>query len=117
MVSRGFPVTVLATHASHSIRTEAFGNFVIVLFLIAQVLDGAFTYLGLTSFGLSEGNPIIAHYVQQHGVGPSLTVAKILAVVCSMVLHLLGLHRTLALLTLMYLALAILPWTYLLFVR
>ena len=34
-----------------------------------------------------------------------------------MVLHLLGLHRTLALLTLMYLALAILPWTYLLFVR
>lgn len=110
-------MTVLASPASHSLRTETFGNLVIVLFLIAQVFDGAFTYLGLTSFGLSEGNPIIAYYIRQHGVGPSLTVAKMLSVVCSMVLHLLGLHKTLALLTLMYLALAILPWTYLLFVR
>lgn len=109
-------MTVLAPPASH-LKTETFGNLVIVLFLVAQVLDGAFTYLGLTAFGLSEGNPIIAHYIQRHGVGPSLTVAKVLAVVCSMVLHLLGLHRTLALLTLMYLALAVLPWTYLLFVR
>jgi uncharacterized protein DUF5658 len=95
---------------------EAFGNFVILLFLISQVLDGAFTYLGVSAFGLSEGNPIIAYYMTHHGVGPSLTVAKMLAVVCSMVLHLLGMHRTLGLLTLMYLSMAVLPWTYLLFV-
>ena len=95
---------------------EAFGNFVILLFLISQVLDGVFTYLGVSAFGLSEGNPIIAYYMTHHGVGPSLTVAKMLAVVCSMVLHLLGMHRTLGLLTLMYLSMAVLPWTYLLFV-
>lgn len=95
---------------------ETFGNIVIVVFLVAQVLDGAFTYLGVTAFGLSEGNPLIAYYMSHHGVGPSLTVAKVLAVVCSMVLHLLGLHRTLGLLTLMYLSMAVLPWTYLLFV-
>jgi uncharacterized membrane protein len=95
---------------------EAFGNFVIVVFLVAQVLDGAFTYLGVSSYGISEGNPLIAHFIERHGAGPSLTVAKVLAVACSMALHLVGMHRTLALLTLMYLMLAILPWTYLLFV-
>lgn len=95
---------------------EAFGNFVILLFLASQVLDGAFTYLGVSAFGLTEGNPIIAYYMHHHGVGPSVTVAKMLAVVCSMVLHLLGLHRTLGLLTLLYLSMAVLPWTYLLFV-
>lgn len=97
-------------------RPDWFGNVVIILFLVAQVLDGAFTYLGISSFGLSEGNPLIAHYIREHGLGVSLTAAKVLAVVCSMVLHLLGLHRTLGLLTLMYLSLAVLPWTYLIFV-
>ena len=48
-------------------------------------------------------------------MGPSVTVAKGLAVVCSMVLHLLGMHRTLGVLTLVYLSMAVLPWTYLLF--
>jgi hypothetical protein len=109
-------VTAVAAPAPTRLFThETFGNIVIVVFLIAQVLDGAFTYLGVTAFGLSEGNPLIAYYMSHHGVGPSLTVAKALAVVCSMVLHLLGLHRTLGLLTLMYLSMAVLPWTYLLF--
>ena len=109
-------MTVIAPPNSSRIFTEeAFGNFVILLFLVAQLLDGIFTYLGVAAFGLSEGNPIIAYYMKHHGVGPSVTVAKTLAVVCSMVLHLLGLHRTLGILTLLYLSLAVLPWTYLLF--
>ena len=109
-------MTAIAQPASSRLFTEeAFGNFVILLFLVAQVLDGTFTYLGVSAFGLSEGNPIIAYYIKHHGVGPSVTVAKLLAVGCSMVLHLLGLHRTLGFLTLMYLSMAVLPWTYLLF--
>ena len=103
-------------NSSRLFSEEAFGNFVILLFLVSQVLDGTFTYLGVSAFGLSEGNPIIAYYMTHHGVGPSVTVAKMLAIVCSMVLHLLGLHRTLGLLTLMYLSMAVLPWTYLLFI-
>ena len=106
---------VTQQNSSPPLSDVAFGNFVIVLFLVAQLLDGIFTYLGVAAFGLSEGNPIIAYYMKHHGVGPSVTVAKVLAVACSMVLHLLGMHRTLALLTLMYLSLAVLPWTYLLF--
>lgn len=110
-------MTVAAQQTSYRpISHEAFGNFVILLFLIAQLLDGVFTYLGVAAFGLSEGNPIIAYYMKVHGVGPSVTVAKGLAIVCSMVLHLLGLHRTLGLLTLLYLSMAVLPWTYLLFI-
>lgn len=110
-------MTVLANRAaSRYWSEEAFGNFIIILFLIAQVLDGAFTYLGVSAYGLTEGNPLIAHFIKQHGAGPSLTAAKILAVVCAMALHLVGFHRTLGLLTLMYLMLAVLPWTYLLFV-
>jgi hypothetical protein len=109
------PAATAAPASSRYFSHEAFGNFVIILFLVAQLLDGIFTYLGVAAFGLSEGNPIIAYYIQHHGVGPSVTMAKVLAVVCSMVLHLLGLHRTLGLLTLMYLSLAVLPWTYLLF--
>lgn len=110
-------MTVLAEPAtSRRWSEEAFGNFIIIVFLIAQVLDGAFTYLGISSYGLTEGNPLIAHFIERHGAGASLTIAKVLAVICSMALHLLGLHRTLGVLTLMYLALAVLPWTYLLFV-
>lgn len=109
-------MTGLAASTSPRFFThETFGNIVIVVFLVTQALDGAFTYLGVTSFGLSEGNPLIAYYMRHHGVGPSLTVAKLLAVGCSMVLHLLGMHRTLGVLTVLYLSLAILPWTYLLF--
>ena len=110
-------MTAIAQPTSSSLfGQERFGNIVVILFLVAQLLDGIFTYLGVAAFGLSEGNPIIAYYMTHHGVGPSVTVAKSLAIMCSMVLHLLGLHRTLAVLTLLYLSMAVLPWTYLLFI-
>ena len=108
-----------ATSVSSSPRTPGrswFGDVVMVLFLCAQVLDGAFTYLGVAAFGLSEGNPLIAYYMHHLGVGPSLTAAKLLAVGCAVVLHLLAFHRVLALLTILYLSLAILPWTWVMFV-
>ncbi len=110
-------MTVLASASiARFPQHDWFGNVVIILFLVAQVLDGTFTYLGISSFGLSEGNPLIAYYIREHGLGISLTAAKAVAVVCSMVLHLLGLHRTLGLLTLMYMSIAVFPWTYLIFI-
>ena len=42
--------------AAPQFSSESFGNLVIVLSLVAQVLDGAFTYLGVAAFGLTEGN-------------------------------------------------------------
>lgn len=92
-----------------------FGDVIVVLFLVAQFLDGMFTYLGIAAFGVSEGNPLIAHYIHRVGLGPSLAAAKLIAVACAIVLHLLGFHRVLALLTLVYLSLAIIPWAVVLF--
>ena len=92
-----------------------FGDVVIVVFLCAQVVDGVLTYLGVMTFGVSEGNPLIAHYMHAMGVGPSLAAAKLVAMGCAVVLHLLSFHRILGVLTLMYLSLAVLPWTFLLF--
>lgn len=110
-------MSVLSSSAPpRGLAGEGFGNLVIIFFLLTQVLDGALTYVGVSAVGLTEGNPLIAHFMDRHGAGPSLTAAKALAVACSVALHLLGLHRTLAVLTLFYLAVAVLPWTYLLFV-
>lgn len=93
-----------------------FGDIVLVLFLCAQVVDGLFTYLGISNFGWTEGNPLIAWYMQHFGVGLIVTAAKLLAVCCAVVLHLLAFHKMLAVLTLLYLSVAILPWSFVLFV-
>lgn len=111
-------VTTSVPDTLPDVRTASpvwFGNLVIVLFLMAQAADGIFTYLGIRAFGLSEGNPLIAYSFRHAGVGPGLTAAKLLAVGCSMLLHLFEMHRTLGVLTLLYLSLAILPWSYLIF--
>ena len=108
--------TTLSYPASSAREITRFGNVVVVVFLVSQALDGIFTYLGISAFGLSEGNPLIAFSFRHAGVGPALTVAKLLAVACSMLLHRLELHRTLAFLTVLYLSLAVLPWTYLVFI-
>jgi hypothetical protein len=88
-----------------------FGDVVLIVFLCAQVLDGALTYLGVVSFGIREGNPLIEHYMHAIGLGPSLTAAKLVAAGCAIVLHVLTFHRMLAVLTLVYLSFAIVPWT------
>ena len=107
-----FPLSIPQTKARPN---SWFGDVVIVIFMCAQLVDGVFTYLGVMSFGVSEGNPLIAHYMHSLGVGPSLAAAKLLAICCAMVLHLLAFHRMLGVLTLMYLSLAVLPWTFVLF--
>lgn len=93
-----------------------FGDVVFALFLCAQIVDGVFTYLGISNFGWTEGNPLIAWYMHQFGLVPSLTGAKLMAVFCAVILHVLGYHKSLGLLTLLYLSVAILPWAVVLFV-
>lgn len=109
----------LSASASSPFRPVArtrFGDLVLATFLCAQVLDGAFTYFGIASFGWTEGNPLIAWYMHHFGVGPIVAAAKLMAVGCAVVLHVLGFHRMLAFLTLIYLSIAILPWSFVIFV-
>jgi hypothetical protein len=97
-------------------RRSLFGDVVLVTFLVAQVLDGAFTYMGVMTFGLSvEANPVIASLMVHLGHGPALMMAKLAAAILGIGLHLRGTHGAVALLTGFYITAAVLPWTVILF--
>ena len=92
--------------------TSVFGDLVVIGFLCAQVLDGVFTYLGMTMWGPSvEANPIVSSAVSFAGVGVGLSAVKLTAIAFGIVLHRRRVHLLLALLTAIYIAVAILPWT------
>jgi hypothetical protein len=93
-------------------RQSWFGDLVVLAFLVVQFLDGAFTYLGVSIWGPGiEANPIVSQAVSVAGLGAGLAGAKLVAVGFGIALHLSQAHRAIALLTVIYMALAILPWT------
>jgi hypothetical protein len=97
-------------------RSSRFGDLAIVLFLAAQILDGMFTYIGLRVFGLAiEVNPLIGWLIIYLGPAGALVSAKSAAIVAGAFLHLIHVHLVVALLTGLYLLVAIGPWTHLLF--
>jgi hypothetical protein len=62
-----------------------------------------------------EGNPLIAWLIGVMGPVPALTSAKGAAMVAGGFLHLIAVHRIVAVLTGFYVLMAIGPWTHLLF--
>lgn len=97
-------------------RRSAFGDVVLVAFLLAQAGDGILTYVGVGAYGLHmEGNPLMAWLMTWMGRGPALAMAKTAAGGFGIALHLTAVHRVVAVLTLFYIALAILPWLGLLY--
>jgi hypothetical protein len=89
-----------------------FGDLVIVGFLLMQWLDAVFTYLGVVLWGPSiEANPLISSAMAAAGVVAGLGAAKGVAIGLGMMLHLRRIHSLVALLTAVYFAVAILPWT------
>jgi uncharacterized membrane protein len=103
---RQWPVRALALTQS-----ERFGNAVIVLFFLSQALDGALTYVGVTVLGRDiEGNPLLHWLMGAAGYGPALALAKVSAAGFGIILHLASVHRAVALLTLLYISAAVVPW-------
>ena len=91
---------------------STFGDLVVVSFLIVQCLDGVLTYLGVSIWGPSiEANPLISSAIAVAGPIPGLAGAKLVAIALGIILHLCRVHNVVALLTLIYLTVAILPWT------
>ena len=89
-----------------------FGDFVIVTFLLAQCFDGIFTYVGIALWGPAvEANPLISSAIAMAGPAVALLGAKLLAISCGIVLHLLHVHSIIGILTAVYVAAAIVPWT------
>ena len=81
-------------------------------FLCVQCLDGVFTYLGVTIWGLGiEANPLVSSAVATAGLAAGLASVKLMAISFGILLHLRRVHNLVALLNGIYLAVAILPWT------
>jgi hypothetical protein len=92
-------------------RESLFGDFIVLVFLVVQALDGALTYVGLATIGwVAEGNPVVAGLMASFGFGVGLAGAKLFAASLGIALHLFGAHRLVAVLTAFYLAAAIVPW-------
>jgi hypothetical protein len=89
----------------------------LLLFLAAQAFDGLFTYTAVHAYGLhAEGNIVIATWMALVGPAAALFGAKTLASACGVLLYIRGMHRTLSVLTMVYMVGAIGPWM-LVFVR
>jgi hypothetical protein len=99
-----------------SAHPSLFGDVVVIVFLLAQCLDGIFTYVGVMSFGLSiEANPLIATLMNTFGHGVALTGAKMVAATLGICLHLRHIHSAVAVLAGFYIVVAIVPWLMILF--
>lgn len=84
---------------------------VFVVFMAAQILDGAFTYWGVRRFGIDvEMNALLASSMLT--VGPALTLvgAKLMAGLCGLLLYANGYFRVLAIVSGLCLGLAVIPW-------
>ncbi len=99
-----------------------------VLFLgivlgLLQLADGVLTSIGVSRFGVGiEGNPLLRVLMTEFGHVPTLAMLKSFALFVVFGLTLLGLRlpwvkSAMGALTCIYLFAAILPWTYLLFIK
>ena len=89
-----------------------FGPTIVILFILVQAFDGAFTYFGILTFGPdAEGNPLIASLVAEFGNWAGLVGAKVFASVLGVMLHIISVTRIVAALTCFQLAVAVVPWS------
>jgi hypothetical protein len=87
------------------------GNVTWIAFVLAQVSDGALTYVGISTFGPSiEANPLLGWLIAATGLGSAIVGAKGFALGCGTLLHLQGMHRSLAALTVVYAGVAVWQW-------
>jgi hypothetical protein len=92
-------------------RTHAL--VLLALFVCVQIADGCLTAFGIDRFGMAaEANPLIALGLVVVGPAVALTFAKGVAVAGAVMLYRLSRHSTLAVLTVMYMVMAIMPWAW-----
>lgn len=95
---------------------DIFGDVALIVFLLAQASDGVLTYVGVSTYGLHiEANPLIGWLMTMLGEGAALATAKAAAVAFGIGLHLSAVHRAVAALAVLYLAVAVFPWVAILF--
>jgi hypothetical protein len=109
-------LTLTLSRLQHPAGTRAIpstrgGNVTWIAFVLAQVSDGALTYVGISMFGPSiEANPLLGWLIAATGMGSAILGAKAFALGCGTLLHLQGMHRSLAALTAVYAGVAVCQW-------
>src|SRR5262245_59066344 len=89
----------------------ALSRVMLLLFLVAQSFDGLFTYTAVHAYGLNaEGNVLLATWMSVVGPAVALFGAKAVAAACGVFLYMRGVHKTLTILTAVYVIGAIGPW-------
>jgi hypothetical protein len=115
-VPKVWNVAAPAYRSSSGGGRSLFGDAVLLLFLLTQCFDGVFTYVGVVTVGPHiEANPIITTLMTHLGQGTALMVAKSLAALLGIGLHLRQVHGAVALLAAFYILVAVLPWMVILF--
>ena len=99
-----------------AVNRSLYGDLVLIIFLLAQCFDGVFTYVGVSVYGLAvEANPLIATLMANFGHGAALAMAKGIAALLGICLHLRQVHGAVAMLAFFYASVAIMPWVAILF--
>ena len=90
-------------------------RLILWFFLLAQTLDGAFTYVAVDTHGvMAEGNVLVATWIALVGPAAAVMGAKSLAGACGVLLYAVGQQRVLLALTVFYALAAVGPWLVLL---
>jgi hypothetical protein len=84
---------------------------ILTIFLVAQVLDGALTYIGIRQFGIeAEANLLLITLIQAWGAGPALVAAKLFSSACGLMLFAVAVYRLLAAVAAACIGFAVIPW-------
>jgi hypothetical protein len=87
-----------------------------------QILDGALTYSGMSTFGVrAEGNPLLRNFMELVGVLPAIALTKLICIgvvlgLCSQAQKISWLPKALTGIAGVYAVAAILPWSVLLLI-
>jgi hypothetical protein len=106
--------------ASHSRTTQAELATLGIILVVLQVLDGILTGVGMAQYGLHmEGNALLRMLMSYIGYIPALILTKciaigIITVLCDQAFRVRWLKYAFGTIIIMYAALAIAPWTYML---
>lgn len=94
-----------------------------VLLMLFQAFDGVLTTIGINRFGIAaEGNPFLRQLMSEFGHIPTLTILKAAAIFIVLALTLIAarlpwVKNAMGALTCLYFFTAIVPWTYILFIK
>jgi len=84
---------------------------ILTVFLVAQLLDGALTYVGVQRFGIeAEGNTLLVTLMHAWGTGPALLAAKLFSIGCGVILFAISVYRVLAAAAGACIGFAVIPW-------